>query len=519
MRRALLCLVLLAGVVAADWAEAQRRFKESYRDGAPAGERREALLEVARADVPEAAELLFATWERLEDQIARLRRDLHEVRGKLRALHLRVRTEPAKVDPETLRALEKADGDLDGRLGGLELERSAILQGVLGLKAPETLAWLAGHGLARARSPALLKAAAERVAGGEGGMATLLAAIERTRDAGQSVALLDAAAAHGEKIGAPGLPTILRRLSDRDGAVRAAAARATARTALPEGVGALVRQVQREPPRSRTQSGMLDALRVLTGANPGDDVRVWAAWWRDHEADVMAGKVALGTGKPAQAKSDQGNFYGIPQLEDRIIYVLDCSGSMIASMENPRFVNGGAVSARDDEDSRFDAAMRELLRATKSLRRDARYTVITYSDHAEAILGEELEAAKPERHAQLTDALASIGPAGQTNIYEALDLALRLAGVHPEEPPGPAKADAIYLLTDGAPTDAKGALEDPERTLEAVREWNALRRVAIHTIGIGADHNSALLRQLAEENGGTYYAVVPKKRKADPPPK
>jgi len=509
-----LCLLLLAGTVAAaDWAEVQKRFKESYRDGAPASERREALLELARADVPEAAELLFATWDRLESQTARLRKELHEVRGKLRSLRVRARTDPRKADPDALRALEVRDGDLDGQLCGLELERSAILKGIEGFKAAETLAWLSGQGLTRTRSPALLRVAAGRVgAGAEGGMAAVLGALEKARDAAQAVALLDAAAMQGMKIGALGLPTILRRLSDRDGAVRAAAARATASAALPDGVGALVRQVQREPPGSRTGREMLDALRILTGANPGDDARIWAAWWRDHEADVMAGKVALGTGKPAPAKSDQGNFYGIPQLEDRIIYVLDRSGSMIASMENPKFVNGGAVAAHDDEDSRFDAAMRELLRAAKSLRRTARYTVIAYSDHAEAILGEDLEEAKPERHAALQDALVRMGPEGQTNIYEALDLALRLAGVHPEGPSGPAKADAIYLLTDGAPTDAKGELEDPERTLEAAREWNALRRVAIHTIGIGHDHNSAFLRQLAEENGGTYYAVVPKKK-------
>jgi Mg-chelatase subunit ChlD len=301
--------------------------------------------------------------------------------------------------------------------------------------------------------------------------------------------------------------------------VRAAAARATARAALPEGVAALVRQAQREGDRSRTQREIFDALRILTGANPGDDPRIWQQWWRDHEAEVMAGKTPLGLGKPAAVKTDQGNFYGIPQVEERIIYVLDRSGSMIVSMESPRFVNGGAVAARDDEDSRFDAATRELLRAAKSLRRDARYTVVAYSDHADVVLGDQLLAAKPERHAELAAALAQMGAEGQTNIYEALDVALRLAGVHPEEPPGPAKADAIYLLTDGAPTDASGKTEDPERTLQAAREWNALRRVAIHTIGIGADHNSSFLRQLATENGGTYWAVGPRKKEPVAPGK
>ncbi len=509
--RAFLCLLLLAGVAATDWAEAHKRFKEAYRDGAPSAARRAALLDLARADLPEAAEALFAVWDRLEEETARLRRDLFEIRAKIRALLVRAQTDPEAKEAKP--ALDARDVELNSRLGALELERSAILEGVRELKAAATLEWLAERGLARARSTALLRAAAGRVGGAaEGGIAVLVAALERAHEAGQVVALLDALAENASKIGVPGLPTVLRRLSDRDGAVRAAAARAVAATGLPDGVAALVRQVQREPSRSRSERELLDALRILTGASPGDDPRAWAAWWRDHEADVMAGKAPLGLGKPAPRTTDQGNFYGIPQVEERILYVLDRSGSMLASMENPRFVNGGAVSARDDEDSRFDAAVRELLRAAKSLRKGASYTLVAYSDHAEATLGEELLPAKPERHAQLADALARMGPEGQTNIYEALDLALRLAGVHPEEPPGPSKADAIYLLTDGAPTDAKGALEDPERTLQAVREWNALRRVAIHTIGIGAEHNSALLRQLAKENSGTYYAVVPKRK-------
>ena len=53
--RACLCLVLLAGAAAADGADAQKRFKEAYRDGATAAARKEAILELARADLPEAA--------------------------------------------------------------------------------------------------------------------------------------------------------------------------------------------------------------------------------------------------------------------------------------------------------------------------------------------------------------------------------------------------------------------------------------------------------------------------------
>jgi len=56
-------------------------------------------------------------------------------------------------------------------------------------------------------------------------------------------------------------------------------------------------------------------------------------------------------------------------------------------------------------------------------------------------------------------------------------------------------------------------VEDPRRTLQAVRAWNAHLRVAIHTVGIGRQHNADFLRRLAEENGGVYLGVVPKRKK------
>ena len=103
-------------------------------------------------------------------------------------------------------------------------------------------------------------------------------------------------------------------------------------------------------------------------------------------------------------------------------------------------------------------------------------------------------------------------PARLPSRYAALDRALRLAGVHAQQTATKQVADAIYLLSDGSPTDSKGKTEDPERTLLAVRQWNGLGKVAIHTIGIGRQHNRAFLEALAEQNGGRYYPVGTKKK-------
>ena len=64
-------------------------------------------------------------------------------------------------------------------------------------------------------------------------------------------------------------------------------------------------------------------------------------------------------------------------------------------------------------------------------------------------------------------------------------------------------ADTIFLLSDGAPTNFDLTDDDPERIFRAVKEWNALGRVKIHTIGL-MGHKASFMERLAEENGGTY---------------
>ncbi|MHC5050862.1 MAG: VWA domain-containing protein [Planctomycetota bacterium] len=508
MRRLAVLLLVCGVVVADDWADALARFRAAYREDTGAEQRKEALLEVAKADVPEAAELLFDTWERLDRDAAKRRQELWKLRRKIRDTRQELGRQPDQRRRGAMRAaladLNRKDVEFNARLAALEIEQDAVLTGLGTLKSPATLTWLARTGLVRAKSPLLLRTVARRLDVG-----TLGAALSAARQADTIIPLLQAIRGHGRFEDGPTLNAVLRHLTHRDWAVRVAAAHAVASAGRVEGVGALVKAVAREKPRSRAQREVARALAVLTGENLGPEPALWARWWRDHEADVLAGKLSLGQGKPPVPKSDQGRFYGIPQVAERNIYVLDVSGSMEVSMLHPRWVDGLAVAARDDEDSRFDVAVRELKRATKALRPAASLAVIVYADHVTA-LHDELVPATPKNHDALVRALEPVGPAGSTNIYEALDFALRLANVHPESPRGASRADAVFLISDGSPTDSKGNAEDPGRTLQAVRAWNAHQRVAIHAVGIGRQHNAAFLRQLAQENGGTYLGVVPK---------
>ena len=504
--------MLLAAAALAD-GDPRARFKEAYRKDTGAEQRRAAILELAAADVPEAAAILFDLWPGLERDAAKLRSRLFVLRETMRELRAKLRDPRLDDDRKRTRLLEEIqelngeDLGVNAQLAAIEIEQDGILEGIGLMKSPEVVAWLASTGLREASSPLLVRAAARRVAAsGAAGVGTLLQALERVRRSEDLIPLLQALGERGEAIG-DGVGAVLAHLSHKDWAVRVAAAYALARAARPEGVGPLVRALGQEKAESRARDEIARCLTLLTGQKLGNDPEHWAAWWRANEAKVLEGTVELGKGREtASAKGDQGHFYGIPQVGRRILYVVDVSGSMEVSMTNPKWVDGRAVAARDDETSRFDAAVKELLRATRQLRRDATYAVIFYASHASP-LHDDLVAATPENHAKLEQMILREGPGGSTNIYEAMDLALRMANVHPDQKKGAATADSIYLLSDGSPTDPEGKTEDPERTLKAVAAWNGEQRVAIFTIGIGREHNAAFLRRLAEENGGAYFAV------------
>ncbi|MHC4958091.1 MAG: vWA domain-containing protein [Planctomycetota bacterium] len=514
-RLAVLCLMATAAL-AAEWTETERKFAAAYKAAPDAKARGAALRELAKADVPQAAEKLLAVWEVLAKRKAKLDGEYDKTGKRIRELERKRRK--AKPDARqrfdvSIAALREKRNETSSQLGAIDRERYAMLAGLRQMKSAAVREWCAVHGLARAKEPVLLRAVA--VQGARVQPDTVAAALPSAKTAARAVPLLQALAHPSAQppASADGLARVIDMVGHKDAAVRVAAAQALARAAKPRGVEALVLALPKEAPRSHAQREMVRALTRLTGAKLGPYPDAWLRWWTDHKSSVLAGKRDLGKGEAVVGgkKPAQGHFYGIKQDVDRIIYVLDQSGSMEVSMDNPRWEGNSPVPAYDDEDSRFDAAVRELLRASGKLRRGSSFAVILYSDYASRLHDKMVPASKDE-HAKLRNALAREGPSGSTNIREALDVALRMANVHRGQTRGEQRADAIILVSDGTPTDAKGKLVDPELVLQAVREWNAMRRVAIHCVGIGAQHAAGFLKKLAAENGGTYYPVFPKKR-------
>ena len=501
-------LVVLAAIAfAGDGDAARRKFLQTFTERTPPEARIAAIHELAASNTAAAARTLLDAWDDLEREAARARRDLHKVLARLREIEASRLKEPLFAeDPDRTRLLQQ-EAALSAQLRRVEAEEAAILASIALLRAEDAVRWLEDEGLARATAPVLLQTLALHLSETrEQGVAALLVSLESAKKPEQIVPLLNALAKRGKGVGVAGAPTVIRLLLHDDWAVRAAGAHALAAIALPECVEPLVDAMPREKENSRGLQEFTRALQILTGQGIGPFPDVWARWLHDNRDAVRSGRVPLGRGKPAEDARDVGRFYGIPQDALRIVYVFDISGSMQVSMTNPVWVGNDPVPPKPGEESRINAAKKELLRAVKALRAGARFAVLCYSDHVYP-MHDELMAADEKSAKAFESDLADVEASGSTNIYAAMDAALRLAGVHPDDPAKEQAADAIFLVSDGSPTTADGKLEDPQRTLLAVRQWNALRRVVIHTIGIGKEHSAGFLRAMAQENGGRYFAV------------
>lgn len=260
------------------------------------------------------------------------------------------------------------------------------------------------------------------------------------------------------------------------------------------------------------------ALHFFTGENllgAGADA-MWAGWWRDHGAAWLAGarkkRYDAVTGKARGG----AEFYGIATRSNRIVFVLDRSGSMREPVPHHAPVTGPGVDQVPGR-TKLEVAKNQLARTIRLLAPDVKFAVVFYSHDVHVWeKPPTLLPATPENKQAAIDWFMELKPEGSTLIFDALHRALRYASVGRggKTATDVAGADTIFLLSDGAPTVPGGMQQLTGEALEkAVTEFlerNRAFRCVVHTIGIGPAHNRALMQRLAKATGGTYKAVAMK---------
>ncbi|MFT7619426.1 MAG: HEAT repeat protein [Planctomycetota bacterium] len=255
---------------------------------------------------------------------------------------------------------------------------------------------------------------------------------------------------------------------------------------------------QGEEAKNRTAGvakALTDALRRSTAQEIGDSHDEWTAWWDKSESDFKTASEKLKEENPGVAAAGEEvggtRFYGIKTYSKRIVFILDISGSM----NEPAEYEGK---------TKIQVAKAELTTAISSLPKDAQFNIIFYSTDYH-VWQKKLVVADAKIKKAAKSFIADTKAGGGTNIYEPLVKVFDIAGRgSKDEGYGEVALDTIFFLSDGQPT--AGRITKPEDILNKVLGLNSLRKIKIHTIGVGKGHARDFMRKLAERSGGKYVS-------------
>jgi len=246
-------------------------------------------------------------------------------------------------------------------------------------------------------------------------------------------------------------------------------------------------------PRDLYTHEVARTLRLMTGLDHGVSRKRWEAWFEAEGAALQMPTVAealtlekerLARRKPT-GKFSTASFYGLEILRNKVCFVVDTSGSMAEP------AGGRGTSSTTHRTTRLGVAKTELTGTLDQLLNGVRFNVISFAGNASAWKKRLVELDTKSR-AEARKRIDRWSAVGGTAIYEALMLALQ----DPE-------VEAIYLLTDGEPTE--GRVVDVDQILARIDEKTRYRDVEFHGVAIGT--RSRLLRELAKRSGGNYTEI------------
>lgn len=226
------------------------------------------------------------------------------------------------------------------------------------------------------------------------------------------------------------------------------------------------------------------ALERVSGRRLGNELALWRSWWQVHRGRPTEQPELERT--RVDAPPPGSSFFGLALDSDRVLFVLDRSGSMDEPFGRQNY-------------SRWQAAVDEFERAVGGLGDAGRFGLVLF--HADAIVGSrELKPARGPARNALIDWLRAQHPGGATNLEAGLDAMLPLDARGLPDPRA-IEADTVVVLCDGQ----TGAPDWVDRWLE---RYNAEAQLRFHCVQL-SEAGSGALERLAERSGGRFTLRMP----------
>lgn len=285
-------------------------------------------------------------------------------------------------------------------------------------------------------------------------------------------------------------------------------------------VGVLIEQLEKAKPKTARNSTIRDALYELTG-HDFDLIEDWQSFWAINAKSFDPAKV----GKEEEGKTrvrkkrndDSAEFFGVEIRAQRVMYVIDVSGSMQLWDEGGSEKGGSGASWQNRQ--RIRRVKQQLSESVRKLNKGARFNIVSFSDRVQIFSDKGIVPATKSWKGKAVKWVQGFQANGLTHTDDALKKAFEDRTI-----------DTIVLLSDGAPTKQNqdsNALMD--RIIKDVERWNKLRKIKIYTFGFdgqgklppsrgggnaggpggGAGSNPLVefLKKLAEGNGGEYVSI------------
>jgi len=243
-------------------------------------------------------------------------------------------------------------------------------------------------------------------------------------------------------------------------------------------------------PVRRIQHEITRELRRRSGLKIGEHPGRWRTWWSAVKAGQANGRKP-GEDGPVQITEAAG-FFGLRPVTDRVVFVIDKSGSMDA----PFRASQGSTATRN----RYKAAIDQMVFFLEGMGETARFNVVLFSDGASSWRS-SLQPATPANLRTARSWLGNRRPQGGTQLRTGIEKALRMRK-NGDVPIEDLEVDTIIVLCDGATS------EGPGWVTPVLKRFNAEARIVVHGVQIGGGGDGTLQR-LARETGGEFARVNP----------
>jgi len=244
----------------------------------------------------------------------------------------------------------------------------------------------------------------------------------------------------------------------------------------------------------RVEYEILHELEQRSGRKLGLEPENWLAWWEAYRKGTIK-KSATPAGWPEPTRP---SFFGLQPNSDRVLFVIDRSGSMAAEFV-PGPTTGPAGRPPGRSESRWQEATQQLVEFARSLGERAKFNVVVFHDFGDPWKS-KLVTAKESNLAAVRQWLTAQRPQGGTQLRAGIELGLEI-GPDGEPDLAELEADTLIVLCDGATVEGPGWVQP------FLARVNPRLRVVFHCVQIG-EGGDGTLERLAAGTGGQFVRVT-----------